>query len=414
MTKKSAKSSVPAKKAGATGQSVNATHCSHAGRKLTAAAERRGHDQNAFANPASAVVAEIPDPANAGASGQILGANQGPPARRKSKDVTAPLPIAVIIKRLSLLQRQRMFSIVQQSRSDRAVESYIARLLGYEVALDEDERKEQSPERKALFAKAQKIRLAIETGKALAADVAEVITEGTVSLVANAAFARKTWDSFRADSEKAMCELVVHLPVYEFAKTVKGFGDLGLAVIIAEAGNNLVRNATGFPTVAKLWKRLGLAVIGGERQQRKTDKELALLHGYSPKRRAQSWVFAESMMRHQLTSEGAAYRQDIAAHPKAMEYVKERAIVLAKLEVEELRELGAQFDIVSIARPSGPYGAIYAKRRQATADRGWSPAHQNADAKRVMFKALVRDLWRVWNGLPARYSAPPDMAEAAD
>jgi len=371
--------------AGAVGRSESVNHHAAADRKLSAA--KRGHDQALPANHSKSVVA-------------------------KSKRGSAPLPISVAVTNLVLLQRQRMFSIVQQSRSDRAVEAYIARLLGYAVALDEDARKEQAAERKALFAKAKAIRMAIEANKGL--PNSEDIGDGTVELIRNAAKARIQWDNFREHSEKQMLELVVHLPVYDFAKSVKGFGDLMLAIIIAEAGNNLARTATGFPSVAKLWKRLGLAVMAGERQQRKTDPEMALLHGYYPKRRSQSWVVADVLFRHQWTSEAVVYRQDLASDPTAMAHIQQHGIVLAKLKVDALRDLGEKFGIVSAARPAGPYGEVYAKRRAATADRGWLPGHQLADAKRIMLKALVRDVWRVWNGLPARYAAPPDLAEAAD
>lgn len=401
-------------KADAVGQKPSVTHVAAADRTYSVLASdggAPGHSNRA--NRSRAAGRKSSDPRTPGGHDQAPDANQSTIVVAKTKRTTAPLPISATITNLVLLQRQRMFSIVQQSRNDRAVEAYIARLLGYRVALTEDERKEQAAERKALFALAQKIRLAIEADKPLPPTDFE-IGEGTVVLVRNAAMARMMWDEYREKSEKEMRELVVHLPVYDFAKSVKGFGDLGLAIIIAEAGNNLARTQSGFPSVAKLWKRLGLAVMAGERQQRKTDPELALLHGYSPKRRSQSWVVGDMMIRHQLTSEASAYRQDLAADPTAMAHIQQQGIVLAKLKVEELRELGEMFGIVSVARPSGPYGEVYAKRRAATADRGWRPAHQLADAKRVMFKALVRDLWRVWNGLPARYAAPPDLAEAAD
>ena len=323
------------------------------------------------------------------------------------------MTITSSVEHLKALQRQRQFSIVSQSRSDRAVESYLARMLGYKVDADEDERQKNASTRKAIFAEAQRIRKAIESGKDAKADA------GTRMLVQNAALARDTWDKFRDDSEKGMRNAVKSLPVYDFAQSVRGIGDLGLGIIIAESGD-LSRNIEGFPSVAKVWKRLGLAVIEGERQQRKTDKDLAIKHGYSPKRRAEIWVLSDSMFRSQWVSEMSAYRADIMAHPKARAYVEKNGINLAAMakekDIDGIKAIADRFKIKSEARPAGPYGEVYANRRAATVDRGWTPKHSHSDAVRVMMKAFLRDLWRVWNGLPAKYAdnTPEPLAEAAD
>ena len=337
-------------------------------------------------------------------------------ARRKATVV--PLRLNDAVNRLKWCQRQRQFSITSQSRVDRATESYLARLIGYEVDADEEARKANAGKRKALFAEAQRVRKAIEAGKAPNSNSPEINDPRNIALVKNAAESRKSWDQFRNDAEASMKEAVRSLPVYEFAQSVGGFGELGLGIVIAESGN-LSRSIDGFPTVAKLWKRLGLAVIAGERQQRKTDAELAAQHGYNPRRRAEMWVLADSMFRQQWMSEISAYRQDIMAHPKARAYVEMNDINLAALAREKnldaIKEIAGKFGITATARPAGPYGEVYAHRRAVTADRGWPPARVNNDAKRVMFKALLRDLWRVWNGLPPRYAQPAeDMAEAAD
>lgn len=336
--------------------------------------------------------------------------------RRKATVVSLRLGDAV--SRLKMCQRQRQFSITSQSRCDRATESYLARLIGYTVDADEEARKANAGKRKALFAEAQRIRKAIEAGRPTGSNSPEINHPSTIELVANAALARQSWDKFRNDAEASMKEAVRSLPVYEFAQSVGGFGDLGLGIVIAESGN-LSRSIDGFPTVAKLWKRLGLAVIAGERQQRKSDAEQAAAHGYNPRRRAEMWTLADSMFRKQWMSEMAAYRLDIMAHPKARAYVEKNGIDLAALakdkNMDAIKEIAAKFKITAASRPAGPYGEVYAHRRAATADRGWPPARQNNDAKRVMFKALLRDLWRVWNGMPPRYAEPAEqMAEAAD
>ena len=71
------------------------------------------------------------------------------------------------------------------------------------------------------------------------------------------------------------------LPAYGWVKETPGAGLWGFGAIIAEAGD-----LNNYPTVRHLWKRMGLAVIDGRAQRKCTDKELASLHGYSPRRRS--------------------------------------------------------------------------------------------------------------------------------
>src|SRR6266550_1015709 len=56
--------------------------------------------------------------------------------------------------------------------------------------------------------------------------------------------------------ELQMRKTARQFPVWQWAKDVRGFSDLGLAVVIAEAGA-----LDKYSDVGKLWKRLGLAPI---------------------------------------------------------------------------------------------------------------------------------------------------------
>lgn len=93
--------------------------------------------------------------------------------------------------------------------------------------------------------------------------------------------------------EKEMVRRVKGLPIYKWAKDIKGLGDNTFAVIIGECSG--YHRDTGefyslgdFKSVSAVWKRMGLAVINGERQRKKSGDE-ALIHGYSPTRRAVMW-----------------------------------------------------------------------------------------------------------------------------
>jgi hypothetical protein len=124
-----------------------------------------------------------------------------------------------------------------------------------------------------------------------------------------------------------------------WAKDVKGFGELSFAGFLAEAG----RPITDYRTVSCLWKRFGLAVIGGERQRRVKDAETALAHGYSPQRRSFVYVLATSLMR-------------------------------------------CQGD-------SGPYRVMYDERKAIEIERTSSAGHAHNRAARYMTKALVKNAW---------------------
>lgn len=281
--------------------------------------------------------------------------------------------LAATVSEIVELQKQRIFCIKSQSRADRSCEAFIARYLGYRGDLDEKERK-------ALFARAGTLRRAVEKGGRIndgshdsnapdadgqgisdnhMSDAASVCTP----IIINSATSRIAWDNHRRNVEKRMEALARSLPAHAWAKGVAGFGNLGLAIIVGEVGNQGAPTLPGlsnYATKERVWKRLGLAVISGERQQKRTNIEQALEHGYNPRRRAEIWTIADSMFKHQW--HGAKDNEP--------------------------------------AGPAGPYGVVYARRKAHTEGREWSLARRDKDARRIMTKALTEDLWRVWRGLP--------------
>lgn len=161
--------------------------------------------------------------------------------------------------------------------------------------------------------------------------------------------------------------MVHELPVYEWAKGVHGLGDLGLAVLLAEAGD-----LSKYPTKGHLWKRLGLAPMDGKamsswRSSGGLTADDWVEAGYSPRRRAEIHAcIADPMFRLQTMVDG-------------------------------------------------PYRAIYDRRRAATAlsHPDWTKGHSHMDALRVMTKYLVRDLWREWNRAASSSSADEAMVAVA-
>lgn len=157
--------------------------------------------------------------------------------------------------------------------------------------------------------------------------------------------ARTVLERSRKPLEKRMELLVTQLPVYDWGAGVRGFGALGLAQIVAECGD-----LANYANPAKVWKRMGLAVLDGERQRKHTDPEKALLHGYNPQRRSIMYNIADSLMKGNRDGEYRTY------------YLAEKA-------------------------------------RQAAKHPDDAPIAAHNRALRHLAKRLLRDLWRAWNGL---------------
>ncbi|MBR0668263.1 hypothetical protein GXW71_28180 [Roseomonas hellenica] len=285
------------------------------------------------------------------------GGAEAPPA--------SPISIPDRLARLVQLQRERQFCIVSQNRIDRACESFIAGAIGYSTDLTEKERK-------AKFALASAFRRRVEgkggAGHPCHANQGGYALSACTPIVANSAAARQAWDSLRAKIEAEMQMLARELPAWRWAEAVSGLSAQGFACIIGETGD-----LANYETKERVWKRLGLAVIDGIAQQRRTNAEQAAAHGYSPKRRATVWAIADVLLRQQWRGE----REGKPAHP------------------------------------IGPYGAVYGRRKAHTVNRdGWTPKHRDNDARRVMSKALIEDLWRVWRGMEPLASMPPSLSLA--
>jgi hypothetical protein len=118
---------------------------------------------------------------------------------------------------------------------------------------------------------------------------------------------------------------------------------LSLAAIVGEAGD-----LSNYANPAKLWKRLGLAVMpDGTRQRRVTGVE-GLEHGYSPARRSVVW------------------------------------------------NIGA-----CIVKAGGPLKAVYDARKVYETPRVETKGHAHNRAQRYVEKRFVRDLWIAWRRVGA-------------
>ena len=256
--------------------------------------------------------------------------------------------------RIMALQRQRLFAVSTCVRNNQAADAFVVSRL----------RTAGVPgEVKALFGVAGRIRKAVVTGTAIPSTVKgvpdQVLDEVALIIRANAAGLSQAED-LRKKAEADMRALAGKLPAADFVASIRGLSLMGLAVVVGEAGD-----LGGYATRERLWKRLGLAVFDGLAQGRVPKglpaaeaKAAWTLRGYSPRRRAAIWSVADPMFRHQWA---AAKGDEAPAHA------------------------------------AGPYGAVYGRRKAATAGReDWAPARREADARRIMTKTLVADIHRQW------------------
>jgi hypothetical protein len=180
-------------------------------------------------------------------------------------------------------------------------------------------------------------------------DLADIAFAATFPLVE----ARDGVARHRALVEKRLVKLAKSLPVAPYVESVRGVGLASLAAIVGEAGD-----LSHYSTVAKLWKRLGLAVMPDGTRQRRIGGDAAIEHGYSPARRSVMW------------------------------------------------NVGA-----CIVKAGGPLKDVYDARKAYEAERVATKGHAHNRAQRYVEKRFARDLWVAWRRAEGTTiePAPPDV-----
>lgn len=150
--------------------------------------------------------------------------------------------------------------------------------------------------------------------------------------------ARDGVEKHRKLVEKRLVKLAKSLPVAPWVEGVRGVGLASLAAIVGEAGD-----LAAYSNPAKLWKRMGLAVMPDGGRQRRIGGVEALDHGYSPGRRSVMW------------------------------------------------NLGS-----CIVKAGGPLKEVYDARKLYEAERVQTKLHAHNRAQRFVEKRFLRDLWSQW------------------
>jgi hypothetical protein len=396
-----------AQKTGAVGQKNAEAHDAVAGRSQTkrGGGQKRGDSHASRASAAretGAVGQSSPDvhERHADGSQQMRGGGQEMFDAQKY-DASAALPtIQQICNALKLYQRKRVWAIKTLGRQENGTIHLVAGFCGYETW-------EDKPIRDKKFAQARNI---IETTLTTIKKEVKLQEELSLSNKINIIEKLQGKLSFhdievvknlldeidilrlvrnplilnRKHVEKHMRLLASRLPVFKWADSIRGFGALGLAVIVGEAGNLSKYPEPPEPGkprpagtgVAKLWKRLGLAPYKGKAMScwpaKALTKEEWKEAKYNPHRLAEVFSCVTSPL---LKNQGGTK-----------------------------------------GREKGPYRKIYDDRRAKTADElahpDWTKKHSNNDAMRIMTKCLIRDLWVKWREAGSEVTPIPEVPRA--
>jgi len=201
--------------------------------------------------------------------------------------------------------------------------------------------------------------------KAIAEEAAQMMEEGGGPFERMIATSHSAREIFAVEEElarKEMGRLAKQLPVWEsFCKNVRGFGEVSLAVIVAEAGD-----LSCYDNKSKFWKRMGLAA-GQNRVPpglSREDRAAAWIkNAYNPRRRSHMWNIGDAVIKAQVRIIKDADGKDTG----------ERAAI-------------------------GVYGDVYLRRKayEHARDPEMSKMHAHRRAQRYMEKRLLRDLWQAW------------------
>lgn len=171
----------------------------------------------------------------------------------------------------------------------------------------------------------------------------------------------------RLARERILRKLAMNLDVADWMESVPGFGPLGLAQIIGEAGD-----LSNYPNPGKLWKRMCLALVNGTIQRRIKGSK-ALEHGYSPERRSVMWNIGESLIKK------SGHYRDVYLERKELEKQRSESGECADRAAEMLKN-GSHSESQRKVLESGklPKGMLHNRARRYTE------------------KRLLRDLWQAW------------------
>jgi hypothetical protein len=265
--------------------------------------------------------------------------------------------------------RRRQF-MKARIRVMNAASALVRRALGWQPDLTEAERNKISRD-------AQKI-MAAENPDTLPPELAAV-GQGLSADIATAREMAFPGEVFQNEIEREMRKIARQLPVWSWAKDVHGLSDLGVAIIVAEAGN-----LSRYPTAGHLRKRLGLAPMQKDGETRAYSQwrlrgglsaEEWTAAGYKPQRRAMMFSQVGGPI---IGFMAKGYRppvgEDIEQNAELSEYQK---VFVRRLRYEAARD-------PEMRRPDTAAGKESYSR------------HCAMRAQRYTEQRLLKHLWQAW------------------
>lgn len=263
-----------------------------------------------------------------------------------------------IIEQLQGEQVRRLRAIRAVNRLDNAAAAMVRRELGWRYDMAETERGKMNARAKGIVSALYDGKPVKEADQETAAEIA-----GEVEIFRTA---REPLVTFRLNTEKTMRKLAKQLPAWSWVESVRGFGDLAFAVIVAEAGD-----LSSYPDRHRIWKRFGLTPYQGKaastwRRKGGLTAEEWEDFGYKPARNAESYAVLGDPLFKQQTMIGGVYR------------------------------------------------AVYDREKARFMERGETKMHSHMHGLRCMRKAAIEDLWRVWNGHKPKERLASDQCARTD
>lgn len=236
-------------------------------------------------------------------------------------------------------------------------------------------------------------------GSALYAAVADGTCTDPVAIMAITPFAdgAKAFDVQMTAIEKTLTKLAKRLPVAPWVEAMPGLGFGSLAALVGEAGD-----IGQYRTVSGLWKRMGVAVINGERQRMVKSEEMAMVHGYSPSRRSILWNVGGSLIGGMGRGPRPFVDEDIEARD---DWTPLQRLFVARMRYEA-------------ARDPDKHRRDPVKDPKTGRMRESFSAHAAARAKRVVEKKFLALLWSAWRAAalgrpePVTSAPPPELLAA--
>lgn len=188
----------------------------------------------------------------------------------------------------------------------------------------------------------------------------------------------------RAAVEAELEDLAGKLPIAEWFdhEDQSGAGYGSLAAIIGSAGD-----LHNYPTVARFWKRMSLAVMPNGRQRPMRDATLAKEHGYSKERRSVTWKVGVSLLRVQTVTARKGGRNEPGPY---------RIVYDTRKEYEEAKNAAGDYAEQAAKRLSEANFDKKTSAYKAYSQGKLPPLHIHARCQRYMEKRFLRKLWAAW------------------